>query len=91
MHLWPSLNEDLSNLDQDDQRRVMRARMILESLVPLADRLPIAELLNELIIRTDYRAILASAGSRMWRNLDKLLQDAHKSGLVRVRSFLDYV
>jgi ATP-dependent exoDNAse (exonuclease V) beta subunit len=91
LHLWTSLYEDLSNLEQGDQKRAERARMILETLTPLADRLPIAELLNELILRTDYRAVLASAHSRMWRNLDKLLQDAHKSGLVRVRSFLDYV
>jgi ATP-dependent exoDNAse (exonuclease V) beta subunit len=91
LHLWTSLYEDLSNLEQGDQKRAERARMILETLTPLADRLPIAELLNELILRTDYRAVLASAHSRMWRNLDKLLKDAHKSGLVRVRSFLDYV
>jgi ATP-dependent exoDNAse (exonuclease V) beta subunit len=91
LHLWDSLNQDLSNMEQGDQKHAERARIILETLTPLADRLPISELLNELIIKTDYRAVLASAHSRMWRNLDKLIQDAHKSGLVRVRSFLDYV
>jgi ATP-dependent helicase/nuclease subunit A len=90
-HFWDSLHQDLSVLEVDDRARAERARMTLQALIPHADRLPIAELLNELILRTDYRAALASAHSRMWRNLDKLLGDAHKSGLVRVRSFLDYI
>ncbi len=65
--------------------------MILEELIPRVDRLPVAELLKSLMDRTDYRAALASAHSRLWQNLDKLLQDAHESGMVRVREFLDYI
>lgn len=89
--LWKSLNQDLSALPVGDQARAERARTILQVLLPLADRLPVAQLLNELMLLTDYRAALASAHSRMWRNIDKLIADAHKSGLVSVRTFLEYV
>jgi len=82
---------DLSSLDAPDQAVAERARQFLESLEPLVDRLPVAELLKRALDRSDYRAGLASAHHRYWRNVDKLLADAHTSQLVRVRAFLDYV
>jgi ATP-dependent exoDNAse (exonuclease V) beta subunit len=51
----------------------------------------VAELLKEVIDWLDYRAVLAASRSRFWRNVDKLLADAHASGMVRVRGFLDYL
>ena len=89
--LWDSLRGDLGMLDPEDRLHAERAVEILEKLTPQADRLPVAELLKQLMDQTDYRAILASAHNRLLRNLDKLLQDAHMSELVRVRAFLDYV
>jgi len=82
---------DLSALDATDQAVAERARQFLESLEPLVDRLPVAELLKRALDQSDYRAALASAHHRYWRNVDKLLADAHASELVRVRAFLDYV
>ncbi len=89
--LWDALQLDLSSLDETDQSRVRRAYAILLGLQPLVDRLSVAGLLKRLIDLTDYRAILASGHSRLWRNLDKLLHDAHASGLVRVGAFLEYI
>ena len=86
-----ALDGDLTNLADDDRQHAARAHTILSDIIPMVDRLPVAELLNSLIAHTDYRAALVAAHSRMWRNLDKLVQDAHRSGLVRVRAFLDYV
>ena len=59
----------------------------------LSGRLPIAELLKAFIDRTHYRAILKSGdgGQRLSRNVDKLLADAHRSRLVAVGDFLDYI
>ncbi len=59
----------------------------------LAGRLPVAELLKRFLDLTHYRAILrASAGAgRLSRNVDKLLADAHRSRLVSVGDFLEYV
>ncbi len=83
---------DLAAMEATDAERVRRAARILDELEPLADRLTVAELLTELLDRTDYRAVLASAGvSRLWRNVDKLVDDARASGLVRVRQFLEYL
>lgn len=89
--LWEAIHFDLDGLEEGDRNRANRARAILDSLQPLVDRLSVAELLKRLIDLTDYRAILASGHSRLWRNLDKLLQDAHASAMVRVGAFLEYI
>jgi len=96
---WPlrlSLEKNLSVLAEDERAGARRAVNILRELEPLTDRLPVAEVLKRLIDRTDYRAILANydhAGTagRLWRNLDKLLDDAAASRLVHVHAFLEYI
>jgi ATP-dependent helicase/nuclease subunit A len=59
----------------------------------LAGRLTVAELLKAFLDRTHYRAILraGSGAGRLSRNVDKLLADAHRSRLVAVGDFLEYV
>ncbi|MBN1583583.1 MAG: PD-(D/E)XK nuclease family protein, partial [Anaerolineae bacterium] len=54
---------------------------------------PVATLLKRLLDQTHYRTALQSAegGARARRNVDKLLADAHTSGLVSVREFVEYV
>ncbi len=87
-----ALAEGVAELDGEDAIGVQRAARLLADLEPLADRLPVAELLSQLLERTDYRAVLAASDvSRLWRNVDKLMEDARASGLVRVREFLEYV
>jgi ATP-dependent helicase/nuclease subunit A len=91
-----ALHSDLTELSTMDQEHVRRAQAILDELVPLVDRLPVAELLKRLLDRIDYRATLATladAGdsARLWRNVDKLIADAQDSGLVGVRGFLEYI
>ncbi len=93
---WPALQGDLSVLSEEDQQRASRAVAILESLFPLVDRVPVADLLKRLVDATDYRSILAieesgGGGGRLWRNLDKLVEDARASGKVSVRNFLEYL
>jgi ATP-dependent helicase/nuclease subunit A len=88
---WDALQGDLAELGEVDRARAERARGCLESMEDLIDRLPVAEVLKRWIDETDYRAVLASTHGRLLRNLDKLLQDAHTSELIRVRAFLDYV
>ena len=95
-HYWSALQGDLTMLDSEDQLRATRAISILMSLLPLVDRIPVAELLKKVVDATDYRAILAVGdqggnGGRLWRNLDKLMVDAQDSGKVSVRDFLDYL
>jgi ATP-dependent exoDNAse (exonuclease V) beta subunit len=95
-HFWAALQGDLSVLDINDQQQAKRALSILDNLKPSVDRVPVAELLKQLIDTTDYRAILAigektGTGGRLWRNIDKLVADAQSSGKVNVRDFLDYI
>lgn len=93
---WNALHGDLIVLSVIDKEKARRAVSILEVLLPLVDRIPVAELLRKLVDATDYRALLAiddqtGGGSRLWRNLDKLMSDAQASGKVNVRDFLDYL
>jgi ATP-dependent helicase/nuclease subunit A len=92
---WQALQGDLSCLMEIDRHWAVRAIGILNSLFPKVDRVPVSELLKQVVDATDYRVILSmdgsGAGGRLWRNLDKLLADAYSSGQVNVRDFLDYL
>jgi ATP-dependent helicase/nuclease subunit A len=94
--LQDSLHGDLSSLSPSDQKHALQAVSILDDLVFWVDRLPVAELLKRIVDRSDYRATLATCAhmpgsARLWRNVDKLISDAQKSGAVRVRAFLEYI
>jgi len=95
VHFWDSLREKLDLLGTEERARADRAHRILRELLPLVDRTSVAVLLKHLIDLTDYRAILAieegQGGARLWRNLDKLVDDARASGKTNVRDFLEYL
>jgi len=98
---WVALQKDLPTLSSADQLSVGRAREICGNLIPMVDRIPVGELLKLVVDALDYRSVLATAddkgddptakasGGRLWRNVDKLLLDARKTGQVSVRAFLD--
>jgi len=98
---WQALQGDLSHMSEPDQASARRVLQVLELLLPMVDRVPVAELLKRVIDELDYRAMLAKAdirieegkaskaGGRLWRNLDKLLADTQLSQAVNVRDFLD--
>ena len=92
-HFIDALQAENTHLTPTDQQRVTRAARIINNLIPLVDRVPVAELLKRLVDATDYRTILSigDSGGRLWRNLDKLILDAQASGKVNVRDFLDYL
>ncbi len=98
---WTALQGDISMLSEMDQHNAVQTISILNELIPLVDRVPVAELLKKVVDAVDYRAILATAdrksgdndssstSGRLWRNIDKLLEDAQVSQQVNVRNFLD--
>ena len=98
---WSALQKDVLTLSSADQFSVNRAREICADLIPMVDRIPVGELLKLVVDMLDYRSLLATAdhkgddptakasGGRLWRNVDKLLLDARKTGQVSVRAFLD--
>ena len=77
----------------DDLPHAVRGRELVAELHDLAGRVPVAMLLKYLLDQTHYRAALRASegGTRAQRNVDKLLADAHASGLVSVREFVEYV
>jgi ATP-dependent exoDNAse (exonuclease V) beta subunit len=91
--MWAALNGDLAGLDPTDAARAERARKTIAGLHELVGRAPVAGILKRFLDATYYRAALrlAPGGERPHRNVDKLLADAHRSGLVSVGEFLEYV
>jgi ATP-dependent helicase/nuclease subunit A len=98
---WQMLQGNLSVLSSEDRYRATRCVEILNSLLPLVDRIPVAELLKLVVDNLDYRAMLATtdkkttgknaraSGGRLWRNVDKLLEDTQTSKAATVRDFLE--
>ena len=98
---WQALQGDLSCLSAADRARASQTLEIVTQLLPQVDRIPVAELLSQIVTATQYRAILATAdvkenaedasttGGRLWRNLDKLLSDALASEELSVRNYLE--
>jgi ATP-dependent helicase/nuclease subunit A len=98
--LWAALNSDLTFLDVDNAGRAQRAADIVRQLNQLAGRISVARLLKQFLDLTYYGAILRQSlpdgsgrqgNERARGNVDKLLADAHASGLVSVGEFLEYV
>jgi len=91
--MWSALNGNLASLDPMDAARAERAQKTIAELHELVGRAPVAEILKRFLDATYYRAALrlAPGGQRPHRNVDKLLSDAHRSGLVSLGEFLEYV
>lgn len=91
--LWIALQREDIRMD-DDEAQSLRERTVqlISELSALAGRIPVDTLLERIYERTDYRTVLAMAGSeRLWRNLDKLRRDARQSHTTVVSEFLDYI
>jgi ATP-dependent helicase/nuclease subunit A len=93
--IWPILNHSAlpDIVPPDDLARAARGQKLISELHDLAGRVQVATLLKRLLDQTHYRAALRAVegGMRAQRNVDKLLADAHASGLVGVREFAEYV
>jgi ATP-dependent helicase/nuclease subunit A len=89
--LFLSIQNSIDRIPDIAQRAVLFANQILEEFIPLANHIPVAELLTKLVNFIDYRAILMAAGSRVVRNLDKLLEDARESETMQISAFLEYI
>ncbi len=74
-----------------DRAAAERALTVLDDLLPWVDRLPVVALIKRVVDRLDLRAVLAASHSRLWRNVDKLVEDAQASQVVRLTEFLAYL
>jgi len=90
--LWQALQDLPPGIEGVDGEQAQRAAALIADLHRGAGRTPVADLLKTFIDETQYRAALRRAGQgRAVRNVDKLLADAHASGIVGVGEFLEYV
>lgn len=83
--------ENLSFLGQEEAQAI-RIRTWMESMGKRVGRVPVSQLLKEFLDHTHYLSALQWAGlTRGKNNLRKLLGDAHRSGMVSVGRFLNYI
>lgn len=88
-----ALQGNLAALSETERELAVRANAVLTRLQAQAERVSVADLLKSLLDETHYFAILSSHphGPRLRRNVEKLLADAHTSGMTRVTEFLEYI
>lgn len=82
---------DLSCLPESERVQAAAFQQRFSSLRARVDRVPVSVLLEELLRKFGYRTLMAGTNYRMLRNLDKLVEDARASGLIRVGEFLEYI
>lgn len=89
--MWRALEN--SDATQDRDGMWARALNIIRELHALVGRAPAAQVLKYYLDLTGYRIMLGlvPGGSRLQRNVDKLLADAHRSRMVNLDDFLAYV
>ncbi len=92
---WMALQNlvNIEGLTDDDRIRANFTHEVVTNLHQQAGRITVAQLLKNFLDVTHYRAALrlVPGGERLRRNIDKLLADAHRSGLISVAEFLEYV
>ena len=88
---YQALKDYHSLLPEDEHPHAGWAQQILEEFNPQISHLSVAELLEKLTNRLNYRAILMAGGPRMVSNLDKLIEDARQSQLIQISAFLEYL
>ena len=90
--LWDSLQNNRSILSAHDKKAAERVYDVLQELISLSGRESVETVLSKLIRLTKYRYLLASMpNGQFWRNADKLISDAHDSGMISLNDFLSYV
>ena len=93
MSFYRALTDEGFSYDTEvKQKKLEKARFVLDSLIRLSGQVPLDEVLEEAYRLTGIRTMLAlDSGDRAWLNLDKLLTTARESGLVSVSEFLEYL
>jgi len=91
-NLWESLQNNQSILSANDKKAAERVFYVLQELFSLSGRASVETVLSKLIQLTKYRSLLASMPNKQFsRNVDKLISDAHHSGMISLNDFLSYL
>jgi ATP-dependent helicase/nuclease subunit A len=92
--LWEALNQpDIDYISGSEQQKITFARNTLYELHEFAGRVTISELLRQALAKTGYLAALTGLpnGSRLRRNVEKLLDIAENSGKITLGAFARYL
>ena len=92
--LWDALNHsEIDYISDVEQEKVTFARDALYELRDLAGRVTISELLRQALAKTGYLAALTGLpnGSRLRRNVEKLVDIAENSGKITLGAFSYYL
>ncbi len=89
--LYLALRKDLQQLSSLDQDAAVRARALFATFQPAMGRKPVTEILQQLVVFTNYQAILAASAERAWRNVEKLLADSAGNRYYSVHAYLEYI
>ncbi len=95
--LWDVLSRvdggEFLPLPKSEIAKIRRAWRLLADLRSLGDRLTVAEMIDEALERSNFRAIVSHHpnGERMRGNLEKLLEVAHSQGNISFHDFQKYV
>ncbi|MBR6088520.1 MAG: UvrD-helicase domain-containing protein, partial [Anaerolineaceae bacterium] len=78
--------------DGEKQKKLDKARSVLEQLIHISGQVPLDEVLEVAYRLTGIRTMLAlDSGDRAWLNLDKLIPVARESKMTSVSEFLEYL
>ena len=86
-----AIRGNLDGLSDIDIYNINRVCHFFDEIEPLIDRIPVAELIQKIQLITNYKALFARDHKRLWNNLEKLENDARRSGIVKTRSFFEYI
>lgn len=92
--LWETLQQiEFPYLDEAQCKLVSRAQKVLADLQRIAGRVTIADLLRQALAKTGYPAVLTGlvGGTRLRRNVEKLVEIAEDSGKVTLGDFAAYL
>ncbi|HSH03345.1 MAG TPA: UvrD-helicase domain-containing protein [Anaerolineae bacterium] len=90
--LWQTFDIDWEGILIEEAAGWRLAYELLTEVAPQAGRRRVADICEQFLQKSGYRAFLRAAGeTRALRNVDKLLRDIHTSGLVDIDQYLESV
>ena len=96
VRLLQAMGKNQPSLPTQQQAALEQAAATYNRLLGMVDRVPVYELLKELLDCTHYRSILAFSqgqedSGREWRNIDKLVNECRAAGHLVLKEYLDFI
>lgn len=86
-----SIYEEQTYLDANDREIVAGVREYFDEIGHFVDRIPVADVIQKILLYTNYKALFVNGQERLYNNLEKLENDARKSKIINTRKYFDYI